>query len=262
MSPPASSPPGPSSEAGIIRKSYGGIEAAFAAGDDIVGLDLSVGRHSGVPLETRHDPATSVVELYGAAKIPHVTHNLLGRDPATVHLHEGHVGGGFGISSERYPEDVIFSSDVGHFDVPDTRVVLPDALELVEDELITKDDFRDFTFTNAVRLWGTQNPDFFAGHCHRRTSRRSAGAQRRPCRRGVGARPVPERSGSASPPHCKCGGDACANRGSRPGAVRAQRAKGQKLIAATAVAEALINVARAYVTTVLSQPDTNSPAKC
>ena len=25
------------------------------------------------------------------------------------------------------------------------------------------DQFRDFTFTNAVRLWGTQNPDFFKG---------------------------------------------------------------------------------------------------
>jgi hypothetical protein len=34
---------------------------------------------------------------------------------------------------------------------------------LVEDELITKADFRDFTFANAVRLFGTQNPDFFEG---------------------------------------------------------------------------------------------------
>jgi hypothetical protein len=42
-------------------------------------------------------------------------------------------------------------------------MVLPEAHELVEDELITKDDFRDFTFANAVRLWGTQNPHFFEG---------------------------------------------------------------------------------------------------
>src|SRR6202022_4708120 len=59
--------------------------------------------------------------------------------------------------------NAIFSSDVGHFDVPDMRMVLPEAHELVEDGLITKDDFRDFTFANAVRLWGTQNPDFFKG---------------------------------------------------------------------------------------------------
>ncbi len=30
-------------------------------------------------------------------------------------------------------------------------------------EFITRDDFRDFTFANAVRLWGTGNPSFFAG---------------------------------------------------------------------------------------------------
>ena len=59
--------------------------------------------------------------------------------------------------------NAIFSSDVGHFDIPDMRMVLPEAWELVEDELITRDDFRDFTFANAVRLFGTQNADFFEG---------------------------------------------------------------------------------------------------
>jgi len=29
--------------------------------------------------------------------------------------------------------------------------------------LISRDNFRDFTFANAVRLWGTQNPKFFEG---------------------------------------------------------------------------------------------------
>ena len=59
--------------------------------------------------------------------------------------------------------NAMFSSDVGHFDIPDMRMVLPEAWELVEDGLITRDDFRDFTFANAVRLFGTQNPDFFEG---------------------------------------------------------------------------------------------------
>jgi hypothetical protein len=59
--------------------------------------------------------------------------------------------------------NAIFGSDIGHFDVPDMRGVLPEAFELVEDELIAAEDFRDFTFANAVRLWGTQNPNFFAG---------------------------------------------------------------------------------------------------
>jgi predicted TIM-barrel fold metal-dependent hydrolase len=59
--------------------------------------------------------------------------------------------------------NAIFSSDIGHFDVPDMLHPVPEAHELVEDGLITADDFRDFTFANAVRLWGTQNPNFFEG---------------------------------------------------------------------------------------------------
>jgi predicted TIM-barrel fold metal-dependent hydrolase len=59
--------------------------------------------------------------------------------------------------------NAIFSSDIGHFDVPDMLSPVPEAHELVEDGLITEDDFRDFTFANAVRLWGTQNPRFFEG---------------------------------------------------------------------------------------------------
>jgi predicted TIM-barrel fold metal-dependent hydrolase len=57
----------------------------------------------------------------------------------------------------------IYSSDIGHFDVPDMNKVLPEAWELVEDGLITSDDFHAFTFENAVKLWGTQNPRFFEG---------------------------------------------------------------------------------------------------
>ena len=30
-------------------------------------------------------------------------------------------------------------------------------------DFITADDFRDFTFANAARLWGQQNPRFFEG---------------------------------------------------------------------------------------------------
>jgi hypothetical protein len=59
--------------------------------------------------------------------------------------------------------NAIFSSDIGHFDVIDMRHPLPEAYELVEDGHITADDFRAFTFANAVRLWGTQNPRFFEG---------------------------------------------------------------------------------------------------
>jgi predicted TIM-barrel fold metal-dependent hydrolase len=59
--------------------------------------------------------------------------------------------------------NALFGSDIGHFDVPDMLEVLPEAYELLEDGLITSDDFRDFTFANAVRLWGAGNPRFFQG---------------------------------------------------------------------------------------------------
>jgi hypothetical protein len=59
--------------------------------------------------------------------------------------------------------NALFSSDIGHFDVPDMAAVVPEAYELVEDGLIDDDDFRDFMFANAVRFWGEVNPDFFAG---------------------------------------------------------------------------------------------------
>ena len=59
--------------------------------------------------------------------------------------------------------NAIYSSDIGHFDVIDFRDPLPEAYELVEDGHITPDNFRDFVFENSVRLWGKQNPAFFAG---------------------------------------------------------------------------------------------------
>ncbi|TFH20088.1 MAG: hypothetical protein E4H03_12795 [Myxococcales bacterium] len=59
--------------------------------------------------------------------------------------------------------NAVFSSDVGHWDVPDNRGVLAEAWELVEDGLITEADFRDFTFSNPVGLYSATNPDFFRG---------------------------------------------------------------------------------------------------
>lgn len=56
----------------------------------------------------------------------------------------------------------VFSSDIGHWDVPDMTEVLEEAYELVEKEIITETDFRDFVFTNPVKMWG-MNPDFFKG---------------------------------------------------------------------------------------------------
>jgi hypothetical protein len=59
--------------------------------------------------------------------------------------------------------NAIFSSDIGHWDVPDMTEVTEEAYELVEHGLITEADFRDFVFGNPARLWTAMNPDFFKG---------------------------------------------------------------------------------------------------
>ncbi len=59
--------------------------------------------------------------------------------------------------------NAVFGSDIGHFDVPDMSEVALEAYEMVERGMITQDDFRDFVFTNPVRLWTALNPQFFKG---------------------------------------------------------------------------------------------------
>ena len=57
----------------------------------------------------------------------------------------------------------MLSSDIGHWDVIDMRDVVEEAYELVEDGLMTEDDFRDFTFANPLRFFTDLNPAFFDG---------------------------------------------------------------------------------------------------
>ncbi len=59
--------------------------------------------------------------------------------------------------------NTLFGSDIGHFDVAEMAGVLPELHELVDEGLIDDADFRDFVFTNPVRLFGEPNPDFFRG---------------------------------------------------------------------------------------------------
>jgi predicted TIM-barrel fold metal-dependent hydrolase len=57
----------------------------------------------------------------------------------------------------------MFSSDIGHWDVPDMDKVLEEAYELVAHGLLDEADFRDFAFTHPALLHAGMNPDFFKG---------------------------------------------------------------------------------------------------
>jgi len=59
--------------------------------------------------------------------------------------------------------NAMFASDIGHWDVPDFRGVLPEAWELVEHGLVDEAGFRAFAFENVVRLFGGTNAKFFEG---------------------------------------------------------------------------------------------------
>ena len=57
----------------------------------------------------------------------------------------------------------MFASDIGHWDVPDARECVPEAWELVEEGLISEDDFADFTFRHPVGFFTATNSSFFDG---------------------------------------------------------------------------------------------------
>ena len=113
---PASSSTAASTEPAIVEKSYGDVAAAFRDAHAVVELDLAVGRHSGVPLETRgaiarYDAGATCWSFTapprcrtGTATASRACSAAI---PRRVHLYEGHVGGGFGIRGELYPEDVL-----------------------------------------------------------------------------------------------------------------------------------------------------------
>jgi len=127
QSQPVEFSPGHSSEPTVIRQGYGDVDAVFGTAAHVVAIELAVGRHSGVPLETRgaigrYDAARGILELHGAAKVPHRNQELLSRmlgiPLSAIHVHESHVGGGFGIRGELYPEDVLVCVAAKKFNRP------------------------------------------------------------------------------------------------------------------------------------------------
>jgi CO/xanthine dehydrogenase Mo-binding subunit len=103
-------------EAVELRKSFGDIESAFNAADSVVSAELRVGRHTGVPLETRGlvadwDEGRGELTIWGAALVTHyhrrVLSVLLGIPVANIHMRNTDAGGNFGVRGDFFPEDFL-----------------------------------------------------------------------------------------------------------------------------------------------------------
>ena len=75
--------PGHSTEVTVIDKGFGDLEAGFRNAHFVIDLELKIGRHSGVPLETRGviarlDTVRDILEMHGAAKVRRTAGELVG----------------------------------------------------------------------------------------------------------------------------------------------------------------------------------------
>jgi len=79
-------------------------------------------------------------------------------DDSTVHRALDGPGNPMGV-----PLRPIFSSDIGHWDVPKLADPVPQSYRLVERGQLSKRAYRAFVFEEVVGLHTKANPDFFAG---------------------------------------------------------------------------------------------------
>ncbi|MBS1886132.1 MAG: molybdopterin-dependent oxidoreductase [Actinobacteria bacterium] len=110
-----------------LRRGFGDADAAFAAADLVVEVDVRVGRHSAVPLETRGlvadwDTQARHLTVWGATKVPHFNRGalarLLGLGAEEITIRASDAGGGFGVRGELYPEDVLVTWLAMRFERP------------------------------------------------------------------------------------------------------------------------------------------------
>jgi carbon-monoxide dehydrogenase large subunit len=94
----------------------GEVDEAFRGAAVAVRARLHVGRHTGMPIETRGavarlDPARGRLDVWAAGQSAHrlrdVICRALGLPPGDVHVQIGDVGGAFGQKGASYPEEVL-----------------------------------------------------------------------------------------------------------------------------------------------------------
>ncbi|MDP8926313.1 MAG: xanthine dehydrogenase family protein molybdopterin-binding subunit [Actinomycetota bacterium] len=103
-------------EAATLSMGYGDVEEAFQNAARVVETEVKVGRHSGVPIETRglvaeYDAGSDHLTIWGATKVPHfnrrVLSQMLGMPLSRISMKKSDAGGGFGVRGEFYPEDFL-----------------------------------------------------------------------------------------------------------------------------------------------------------
>ncbi|WP_445491341.1 xanthine dehydrogenase family protein molybdopterin-binding subunit [Niallia sp. 03133] len=118
----------------VIHSVKGSVDDELAKCPFIIQEELSVQRHSGIPLETRGLLAVADenqrLTVYGPTKVVHFNHQILAtllkKKKEDIRLVETDVGGGFGPRGEFYPEDYL---------IPYAALKIGKPIKWVEDRL-------------------------------------------------------------------------------------------------------------------------------
>ena len=105
-----------SNEVVLMEKGYGDVEAAFATAAHVVSAEFTIGRHTGVPMETRglvadYDAGRGRMTIWGATLVAHyhrrVLSRLLGLSLNQIEYRPTDSGGSFGVRGDFFPEDFL-----------------------------------------------------------------------------------------------------------------------------------------------------------
>lgn len=108
--------PGRPNEVALLQRGYGDVARAFAQAEHVVSGEFRIGRHTGVPLETRgllvdYDPGRGELVVWGATLVTHyhrrVLSRLLGLPLSRIRMRSTDSGGSFGVRGDFFPEDFL-----------------------------------------------------------------------------------------------------------------------------------------------------------